>query len=627
MAPLEKFQYVALSNPKTELRLLRILEADEGGTDGLNCELTTWPIKSSPTFHAISYTWGNTKITKPIVINGKQAFVGENCHYALKQAHSSGLNPGGDYYLWIDSICINQEDIKEKNEQVKGISAIYEHADIVLACVGEAADESHFFCEYLLKHAVKLTYYSDKWRTKQSVDSLFGQLMANRELGINSPDRGKLFSAFQAFVNRPYFTRVWILQELFMAKNISMCCGDDVVPLQALDGFRVIICQAAARGMFPGWWADFRSALQAINPWKENNASSRLTNILNYNFAQHHMDLATRPNTKLLPLGEAAEITFGLDCQDPRDKVYALSALIDWGKVEPIQADYSIELFALAIDVFLKIAQLEIIGGSPEFYDPRMELIPALGLTTQTAEVAERLRQRRSPNPDISRPAWYTSDRVSYLKKHSAFWLAWKIIYDDEHGWRLECNRPISLDPAFDESKRQKGLIQVHMRVKNVRVSVCLPPSVQHGDYLLAQGRFTASIGSENWLGVVARPNSDSPRCDVVGKAIIEGNLGSDTITIRFGTLQGGVMFDPEDLVIFTAAEQQYPSWEGVGEAARAEFLSTRVCRAPGSSFAIVDSLLEYISLLKKEKELLSEGWNRGADSDQKDGTAPTGDR
>ncbi|WYZ43178.1 hypothetical protein EsH8_VI_000877 [Colletotrichum jinshuiense] len=621
----EGFHYQALSDPSNDIRLLEIIGEIEADTDSINCELAIWPVKSTPSYHAISYTWGDTDTTKSVIINGKKVSVGKNCYNALSQAHSSGLS--GNRFFWIDSICINQDDIPEKSQQVAIMSTIYRNADHVLACVGESADDSSFLCEFLRKHATKLNRCSKKWRVDDSADNIFQQRHIHRTLGLNSPARRRILAAYMAFIDRRYFTRVWIMQELFMGRNISVCCGSDVIPMQTLDGFRVVVCQIASRDLNPGLWGDFKSVVQVFQPTRKSKVNSHLSQILRSdNFVRNHMEVATHENTELLPLGQAASMTSGLDCKDPRDKVYALSALIDWGKVAPIRPDYSIQLFDLAVHVLRKLAELELNDGSPEFYDPRMELIPSLGLTTQTNEVADALCRRRSPNHSTAGATGDSNEQVSFLKKRSMFWLAWRIIYDDEYRWRLECNKPIPLDPSFDKSVRHKTPPEIHVRVKDTQASVYLPSYVHPGDYLIIQGRFTASLGSKNWLGMVARPEAGLSRCPIVGKAIVEGDLGSDAICTSVGALGGYVFFDPKDLIVHTAAEQQYPSWQEVGKQDREVYLRTRVCETPGSSYGIVESLYSLHKLVAAEKKRLLEFVQGDISSETVNKTAPAGD-
>ncbi|KAI1396315.1 heterokaryon incompatibility protein-domain-containing protein [Hypoxylon fuscum] len=108
------FQYEPLPDTKNSIRLVEILDLDETRPVEVKCQMTTWHMEQAPTYHAISYTWGDPTHTSFIQLNSKHLEVRQNCEYVLKQA----LQHGGSRYHWIDAICINQSDNKEKSDQV-----------------------------------------------------------------------------------------------------------------------------------------------------------------------------------------------------------------------------------------------------------------------------------------------------------------------------------------------------------------------------------------------------------------------------------------------------------------------------------------------------------------------------
>ncbi|KAK2027973.1 hypothetical protein LX32DRAFT_729048 [Colletotrichum zoysiae] len=495
---------------------------------------------------------------------------------------------------------------------------IYRNAASVLAFVGQSPDDSPRLFRVLNQHATDLIRCSKRWRETEAVDHFFRQRLTHRKLGLNSTRNFEiLIRAFEPFMSRPYFTRVWVIQELFMGEDVIVCCGQDVALVQALDGLRIVICQLICRKMFPGEWSDPKLVLQLSNLTRSEDLD--LAHLLESKaFAQRHMEAASGSKTRLLALGKAAELTLGLECSDPRDKVYAFSALVDWGEVSPVEPDYNISVFDLALQTLYKLAELELLNVSPQWHDPRVLLIPALGLSAQTLEIAEALRKRQCSSHE-NRHAGTPTETSSRLKKHSMFWLAWDIVYEESHGWRLKFKKPALLDPTVDKTVQHNTPPEIHTRLRDKQVSVFLPPCVQCGDVLLIQGRFSASLGSEEWLGLVARldDTSDEPyRHSIVGKAIVQGDLFA-ALKFRGGINLGMVFFDPEDSLVHTAAELQHPSWEEASKADRELYLKTRVCRTPGSSYAIAGSMVEYPKLFHREIGRLS--GNRPADIPSKE--------
>ena len=81
------------------------------------CKLIFSRLDKGPYSTALSYTWGDPTITKAILIDGHALDVTVNLHDALKHLRPS---PGSEMEpMWIDAICIDQQDIPERNQQVR----------------------------------------------------------------------------------------------------------------------------------------------------------------------------------------------------------------------------------------------------------------------------------------------------------------------------------------------------------------------------------------------------------------------------------------------------------------------------------------------------------------------------
>jgi hypothetical protein len=82
--------------------------------------LTIVSLESPPSYSALSYTWGSADpnddltadYTEKIIVNGCTVVITENLWGALKTIHS------GEGYLWVDALCINQQDLVERSAQV-----------------------------------------------------------------------------------------------------------------------------------------------------------------------------------------------------------------------------------------------------------------------------------------------------------------------------------------------------------------------------------------------------------------------------------------------------------------------------------------------------------------------------
>ncbi|OAL47302.1 heterokaryon incompatibility, partial [Pyrenochaeta sp. DS3sAY3a] len=81
---------------------------------------------------ALSYAWGNSSDRRPVVINNHEHYVTTNLEDFLRVWRQKAVQerdqPLADFYLWIDAICINQDDLLERKSQVMLMSEIYPKA-------------------------------------------------------------------------------------------------------------------------------------------------------------------------------------------------------------------------------------------------------------------------------------------------------------------------------------------------------------------------------------------------------------------------------------------------------------------------------------------------------------------
>ena len=98
-----------------------------------------------PQYSAISYTWGDTRDTRYVRIDGKMLAVAENCWIALRQVRLASHVR----WIWIDAISINQKDRDEKNHQVQEMARVYENATCVLVSLGMDGDDAELLFEWV----------------------------------------------------------------------------------------------------------------------------------------------------------------------------------------------------------------------------------------------------------------------------------------------------------------------------------------------------------------------------------------------------------------------------------------------------------------------------------------------
>jgi hypothetical protein len=149
----------------------------------IQCELFEYTLQSSCETHlyeALSYVWGNAENKLPIYISGSRFDVTINLHSALSQLRNHSI----ERVLWIDAVCIDQENQAEKEHQIQSMAKIYGQANRVVVWLGEAADDSDLVIEEIRSADIK-----------NSTAVL---------------DRDGLESAGLALLERPWFQRIWV---------------------------------------------------------------------------------------------------------------------------------------------------------------------------------------------------------------------------------------------------------------------------------------------------------------------------------------------------------------------------------------------------------------------------------
>jgi hypothetical protein len=121
---MDAFTYPTLQSQEN-IRLLRLSLTETGR---LVCELNEIelsgeynPEEPPPKYAALSYTWGSTTETVPLICDGHEMQITQNLAEALHMT----LRANPHEFLWVDQICINQGDNEEKAGQVRKMTLIY----------------------------------------------------------------------------------------------------------------------------------------------------------------------------------------------------------------------------------------------------------------------------------------------------------------------------------------------------------------------------------------------------------------------------------------------------------------------------------------------------------------------
>jgi hypothetical protein len=130
--------YHPLTKP-SEIRLLTLLSGQKDSV--IQCEVHPVLLDHTPEYEALSYVLGDAKDTVQILLNQESFPIARNLHTAL--CHLRYEEPVQNRILWADAVCIDQNNIPERNQQVSEMWRVYKSAKHVLAWRGHECDDSH----------------------------------------------------------------------------------------------------------------------------------------------------------------------------------------------------------------------------------------------------------------------------------------------------------------------------------------------------------------------------------------------------------------------------------------------------------------------------------------------------
>lgn len=135
-ASLNGYVYRALSS-STSTRYVKLLPGTGG--DPIACEIFEASIEDHLPYTALSYAWGPYEnLQKIFCSDAAYLKVTPNLYRALKQIR----HPSEFQTFWIDAICVNQEDIDERNQQVAQMKDIYSQSQKLLIWLGDLGNKS-----------------------------------------------------------------------------------------------------------------------------------------------------------------------------------------------------------------------------------------------------------------------------------------------------------------------------------------------------------------------------------------------------------------------------------------------------------------------------------------------------
>ncbi|KAF2740130.1 hypothetical protein EJ04DRAFT_559155 [Polyplosphaeria fusca] len=302
------FEYLPLDIVAREIRLVVLQPTKEIG-DPLVAHLAHEPLHNEPTYECLF------NITR----NLDQALRG------MRDTETTAV-------FWIDAICTNQADAREKSRQVPCMYSLYENATSVLIWLCSADEETDIAMDMVNEMAM------DDPRELFSVSP-------DGSMRINYSTRMcRAFAALYRLLIRPYFTRVWVVQEVAMSSNPTAWCGRKRV------GWNRLVQSAY---LLERNWHDFSYQPHFPENLPRNPIvvahKFRHIHRLNYNrYVQEHNRRGS--------LFHLALVTRMQECLNPRDKLYGLWDLASDTRLLNLKPDYSKPV----VDVYIEFVKAHV---------------------------------------------------------------------------------------------------------------------------------------------------------------------------------------------------------------------------------------------------------------------------
>lgn len=378
----QRFKYRPL-DVEDGIRLVTLFPASFH--EPIACTLFHTELSSNPSYEALSYTWGNHQNLVSIMVSGKSFGITHNLATALRYLRRKER----EVTFWIDAICINQENTDERTQQVALMTNIYQRARQVQIWLGSAADDSemvrkffgkfvekpmklvnqsllesysteawiygraHAFlepCRTFLEHLV--SWSADDW-TDEPVPTEGPTLDETQWLRgyIVDKSRIRLRQALEALLERDYWYRAWVIQEILMASSITLNCGSNSVPWECVTTVVKAFMESGSHRLY------------GPTPWRSplNSFRTRNMRLATFETIGHLASVRLDGHTSRGPewLLQMLLKLRHFRATDPRDKVFSLLGLINRklfqsSPSEPpiLSVDYNLTFFQVSMRLF-----------------------------------------------------------------------------------------------------------------------------------------------------------------------------------------------------------------------------------------------------------------------------------
>ena len=314
------YRYHPLDEARQQIRLMTLFPGSFDDPIFLSIRKKLLTKTQIPDFEALSYAWGDASDRQDVFVQKRTKLAATGTYPSSRRTTlsiTSNLSQALRYIrykeqprvLWVDAVCVDQQNLDERGKQVTRMPDIYRSAKGVIAWLGPESSTSPLAMKIIVHIGSEITIDFKQLKLNLTSDSYHSFKHFHESLQLDK----KAYRAIRELLDRSWFERLWILQELYLGRDrMHMLCGFERTS-----------------------WEHFCYALeylQRFNASDPDKIGHRLLGVWftmiyrEYGFSDTLTDLLLR--------------TRYLRCSDPRDKVYALLNLVS-KQSSDIQPDYS----------------------------------------------------------------------------------------------------------------------------------------------------------------------------------------------------------------------------------------------------------------------------------------------
>lgn len=193
----------------------RLLELEPGHRDAPLSGIVHYiDVGKAPSYCALSYVWG--PVTKSYALQTPRGTIPMTSWLfsALKDIRKRDEA----IYIWADAVCINQDDEHEKATQIRMLPSIFQSAELVMCWIGPEVDESSLSLQTLLQIRTH-DLAPQQWPSR------LPPIPSDWIEGVPAVD-DVVWWSIQNLFEREWFARVWVIQEVVVAKKLRLVCGN-----------------------------------------------------------------------------------------------------------------------------------------------------------------------------------------------------------------------------------------------------------------------------------------------------------------------------------------------------------------------------------------------------------------